>query len=76
VNLGNAHKGATERECRCACEDFRKLFNENAQSLYLLSFLLSLTMKRQKSASWRGLMITSDETAPFSSGLIPGAGAS
>jgi hypothetical protein len=76
VNLGNAHKGATKRECRCACEDFRKLFNENAQSLYLLSFLLCANHEKAEKCLVEGLMITPDETAPFSGGLIPGAGAS
>jgi len=52
------------------------LFNENARSLHLLSFLLRAKHKKAESALWRGLMITSDETGPFSSGLIPGAGAS
>jgi hypothetical protein len=55
VNLGNAHKGATKRECRCACEDIRKLFNENAQSLYLLSFLLCANHEKAEKCLVEGL---------------------
>jgi hypothetical protein len=55
VNLKNAHKGAKERECRHACEDFRKLFNENAQSLYLLSFLLSASHEKAEKCFVEGL---------------------
>ena len=55
MNLGNAHKGTTERECRYACEDFRNLLNENAQSLYLLSFLLCANHKLAEMCFVEGL---------------------
>jgi len=55
VNLGNAHKGVTERECRYACEAFRDLLNENAQSLYRLSFLLCASHEKAEKYFVEGL---------------------
>ena len=55
MNLGNAHKGATEQECRCACENLHKLFNENAQNLHLLSLLLCANHEKAEKCFVEGL---------------------
>jgi hypothetical protein len=56
VNCLNAHRAKEEKGSSYATgEDFRRLFKENAQSLYLLSFLLTANHEKAERCFVEGL---------------------
>src|ERR1700739_3606624 len=56
VNRRNGHKSAVETKSSYATsEDFRKLFKEDTQSLYLLSFLLTANHEKAEKCFVQGL---------------------
>ena len=56
MNRGNGHRSAEETQSAYATsEDFRKLFKEDTQSLYLLSFLLTANHEKAEKCFVQGL---------------------
>jgi hypothetical protein len=73
----NAHKAAKERSSSyAASEDFGTPFNEDAQSLYLLSFLLTANHEKLQKCVVDGLGDCIEGDPAFRQGLTPGSDAS